>query len=148
VPIDVREGLDTVLLLFHNKIKHGIKLDKNYKNVQKILGNSDELNQVWTNLIQNALQAMDNKGILGVGVETESDNTVVVRISDSGCGIPPENIARVFEPLFTTKKPGEGTGLGMDIVKRIVDKHNGKITLDSTVGKGTTVTVSFPVHLG
>ncbi len=143
-PLDIREGLDTVLLLFHNKIKHGVKLEKNYNTSLKVLGNSDEFNQVWTNLIQNSLQAMDDKGHLIIDIYNDGDE-VVVKIKDSGCGMSPSVLERVFEPLFTTKKPGEGTGLGMDIVKRIVEKHNGRIDLESVVDKGTIATVSFPV---
>ena len=142
--LDVRDGLDTVLVLFHNKIKHGVKLEKNYRSVPEIMGNYDELNQVWTNLIQNALHAMDDKGELIIDVFAQ-DRNLMVKITDNGTGIPEAILDRVFEPMFTTKKPGEGTGLGMDIVKRIVEKHKGSIELDSQEGKGTTVIVYLPL---
>jgi two-component system, NtrC family, sensor kinase len=104
----------------------------------------DELNQVWTNLVHNALQAMDHKGTLTLGLRREGDE-VAVSVGDSGCGIPEEIRARIFEPFFTTKPAGEGTGLGLDIVRKIVEKHRGRIEVESEVGRGSTFTVRLPI---
>ena len=96
------------------------------------------------NLIHNALQAMDNKGILTLDVVHEN-NCVKVSITDSGKGIPDEIKDKIFQPFFTTKLPGEGSGLGLDIVKKIVEKHQGSVTFNSTVGQ-TTFIVSLPIY--
>lgn len=94
------------------------------------------------NLLVNAAHAIADKG--EINIKTESKNgTVLVSISDTGCGIPQKNIARIFEPFFTTKEAGKGTGLGMSIAYDIVKKHNGDISVQSEVGKGSTFTVSL-----
>lgn len=138
------EGLETVLTIYQNQIKHGTELVRRYEDVPPVRCLPDELNQVWTNLIHNALQAMDHKGTLTVGLRREGDE-VVVSIGDTGCGIPEEIRGRIFDAFFTTKPAGEGTGLGLDIVRKIIDKHQGRIDVDSEVGRGTTFTVSLPI---
>ncbi len=140
---DPREGLETVLSIYHSRIKHGIELVLRLSDVPRIRCLPDELNQVWTNLIHNALQAMQNAGTLTIAMDHVGDD-VVVRIGDSGCGIPPAIRERIFEPFFTTKPAGEGSGLGLDIVRKIVEKHRGRIDFESTVGVGTTFTVRLP----
>jgi len=140
----LQEGLETVLTLYHNQIKHGIELIKAYADLPPILCYPDELNQVWTNILHNALQAMDYKGTLTVAI-SQQDNYAVVAITDSGQGILPEIKAQIFMPFFTTKAAGEGSGLGLDIVKKIIDKHDGKIEVDSEIGKGTTFSVWLPI---
>ncbi|MCP4456716.1 MAG: tetratricopeptide repeat protein, partial [Cytophagales bacterium] len=120
----IKEGIETVLTLYNNQLRDGVELIKNYEDIPEILCYPDELNQVWTNLINNAAYAMDYDGILEITVKKVDDN-VTVSIKDSGKGIP-ENIAnKIFDPFFTTKPAGEGTGLGLDIVKKIIDKHEG-----------------------
>ncbi len=143
--IDVRMSIDNVLVLFHNAIKKSVSLNVVYDDdLPEIYGNSDELNQVWTNIIQNALQAMDNNGTLDISAK-RVENGVKIDIVDNGCGMGPEVKEKIFEPLYTTKPAGEGTGLGMDIVRKIiVDNHNGKINVESESGKGTTVSVWLP----
>ncbi|MFB2838998.1 response regulator [Floridanema evergladense] len=139
----ITEGIETVLTLYNNQLKHGIEVTRDYQaNLPSLLCYPDELNQVWTNLIHNAIQAMDYKGHLSVSVTHQSDS-LVVSITDDGKGIPPEVMPRIFEPFFTTKPPGEGSGLGLDIVKKIIQKHNGKICVESIPGK-TTFTVALP----
>ncbi|MBN2063835.1 MAG: DUF3365 domain-containing protein [Sedimentisphaerales bacterium] len=142
----VKKGLDNVLVLFHNVFTNFVSLDIEIPaDLPDIMCYPDQLNQVWTNIIQNALYAMGNKGKLVIKVELLSEE-IVVRIVDQGCGMPPEVKARVFEPLFTTKPVGEGIGLGMDIVYMIiVERHNGRIEIESEPGKGTTVSVWLPV---
>ncbi|NEO89658.1 MAG: GHKL domain-containing protein, partial [Moorea sp. SIO3G5] len=104
----------------------------------------DELNQVWTNLIHNALQAMENKGNLIINVRQEDDQ-IKVSITDTGKGIPPEIQPKIFQPFFTTKPAGEGSGLGLDIVRKIVEKHHGHMEVESVPGE-TTFTVSLPIQ--
>jgi len=144
---DVAEGMETVLTIYHNQIKQNTELIRNYDPVPLIMANPDELNQVWTNLIHNALQAMESKGILTINISHQG-SAVVVAVSDTGCGIPPENRDKIFDAFFTTKKRGEGSGLGLDIVKKIVQKHGGTIRVESVEGEGSTFSVSLPVAGG
>ena len=143
-PVDLREGLETVVTIYQNQIKHGTDLVREFEDVPPVTCLPDELNQVWTNLVHNALQAMDHKGTLTVGIRREGD-AVAVAIGDTGCGIPEDIRARIFDAFFTTKPAGEGTGLGLDIVRKIVDKHQGRIDVESEVGRGTTFTVRLPI---
>jgi signal transduction histidine kinase len=148
-PMTLRESLETVLTLYNSKIKHGTELVCQFDSEGHILGFPDELSQVWTNLVQNALQAMNFSGTLTVAIAPgagELQGQEVVSITDTGCGIPPEIQGRVFEPFFTTKPVGEGSGLGLDIVKKIVEKHYGRIWLESTVGQGSTFHVAIPAE--
>lgn len=140
---NITEGLDVVLTLYHNQLKHGIEVNKHYQEVPAILCYPDELNQVWTNLIHNAAQAMQGQGRLDITASLE-ERHVVVAVTDSGCGIPDDMQERIFEPFFTTRPSGEGSGLGLDIVRKIIDKHQGKITVDSQPGN-TTFRVFLPV---
>lgn len=141
---DVTEGIETVYTLYYNQIKQGIEVSKNFEDVPPILCYPDELNQVWTNIIHNAIYAMDLNGRLDIHVYQQDDD-VVVSITDSGKGIPPEMINEIFNPFFSTKPVGEGTGIGLDIVKRIVEKHNGRIDVESKPGK-TTFRIFLPIH--
>lgn len=143
VQANITEGIETVLTLYHNQIKHGVELRRNYEQLPPLLCYPDELNQVWTNLVHNALQAMDYKGILRIAA-TKQDTNLIVSITDSGQGIPAEIMPKIFEPFFTTKPAGEGSGLGLDIVKKIIDKHQGSISVNSVPGQ-TTFTVSLPL---
>lgn len=144
VKSNVVDGIETVLTLYQNQIKRGVEVVRKYTDISPIFCYPDELDQVWTNLIHNALQAMENNGTLTVEVmDREDGDGVVVAIADSGKGIPPEILPKIFQPFFTTKPPGEGSGLGLDIVKKIVDKHQGKIEVESMPGK-TTFTIFLP----
>ena len=127
-------GIDAVLTLYQNHLKRGIELIKDYAPVPDVPCNAEDLMQVWTNLIHNALQAMNYRGQLGIRT-VQQDQQAVVTISDTGCGILPEHRARIFEPFFTTKAKGEGTGLGLDIVRRIVEKYQGRIEVESQPGQ-------------
>jgi signal transduction histidine kinase len=139
----IYEGIDLVLELYHNQIKQGIEVTRNYNFKGEFLCYPDELIQVWTNLIHNSIQAMKGKGKLVIDV-TEKSNFIIVKIQDSGGGIPLKIQDKIFDPFFTTKPIGEGTGLGLDIVRRIVNKHQGKINLESEEGK-TIFTVELPI---
>ncbi|NEO27457.1 MAG: GHKL domain-containing protein, partial [Kamptonema sp. SIO4C4] len=144
VKANILEGIETILTLYHNLLKRGVTVQKNYSELPEIWCYPDELNQVWTNLIYNALQAMENKGTLTLEA-THDQNTITLRITDSGKGIPPEIQEKIFDPFFTTKPAGEGSGLGLDIVQKIIQKHDGKITVVSVPGE-TTFQVILPIH--
>lgn len=144
VKANIIDGLETVLMLYHNQLKHSVEVIRQYADpLPEVDCYPDELNQVWTNLIHNSLQAMQNKGILTIAITHHPDH-LAVGITDSGPGIPVEIQAQIFTPFFTTKPPGEGSGLGLDIVRRIVDKHQGEITVTSKPGQ-TTFTVALPL---
>ncbi len=142
---NIVEGIETVLTLYHNQLKQGVEVVRNYQELPPIWCYPDELNQVWTNLIHNAVQAMNNQGTLKISV-TQQETYLKVQITDSGCGIPEEIMPRIFEPFFTTKPAGEGSGLGLDIVKKIVEKHQGEIEVLSKPGE-TVFTVFLPINL-
>ncbi|MFS8116940.1 MAG: response regulator [Microcoleus sp.] len=144
IQANLHDGIETVLTLYQNQLKHGIEVVKNYGNLPKIVCYPDELNQVWTNLIYNALQAMDYKGILTIETLLQEAN-ILLKFTDNGKGIPPEIIPKIFQPFFTTKSAGEGSGLGLDIVRKIVEKHEGTIAVESVPGQ-TTFTVSLPIY--
>ncbi len=137
------ESIETVLTLYHSQLKHGVEVIKNYANLPLVSCYPDEINQVWTNLIHNALQAMDNKGILQIDLVNQVEQ-VIISITDNGTGISADIQPKIFEPFFTTKPIGEGSGLGLDIVKKIIDKHDGKIEMVSQSGK-TTFTIFLPI---
>jgi PAS domain S-box-containing protein len=144
VQANVVEGLETVLTLYHNQLKRGIEVRRDYGEVPLIPCYPDELNQVWTNLVHNAAQAMNHHGTLSIAAACRGGQ-IVVRLTDTGPGIPPEIQERIFEPFFTTKPAGEGSGLGLHIVKKIVAKHEGTITVHNVPGQGATFEISLPV---
>jgi two-component system, NtrC family, sensor kinase len=146
VKANISDGIETALTLYQNQIKQGVEVVRHYEDsLLSILCYPDELNQVWTNLIHNALQAMNNKGTLTIHASRDQAR-VLVSLTDSGNGIPTEIQPNIFEPFFTTKPIGKGSGLGLYIVKKIVDKHEGTIEFKSIPGK-TTFTVSLPIYL-
>jgi len=132
--VEIPKELDSLLTLYTNKTKYGVRIEKDYGCPGLVKGNRNQLNQVWMNLIQNALQAMDFRGTLGLSVR-EGDSRIVVEVRDTGPGVPAHLREKIFEPFFTTKKSGEGTGLGLDICRRIVEKHGGRIELESEPGR-------------
>ncbi len=142
--VDVREGLESTLTILAHKLKKGVAVKKEYaEGLPRICANGGELNQVWTNIVDNAVDAMRGYGNLKVKTSRD-DGHVLVEIADDGPGIPREAKNRIFEPFFTTKGVGEGTGLGLDIVRRIVAGHGGEIRVDSAPGK-TTFKVRLPI---
>jgi len=144
-PVDLKAGMETVLTIYSNQIKQGVEVTREYGDVGPVECLPDELNQVWTNLIHNALQAMNNQGKLQIAVQAQ-DHGVRVSITDNGPGIPLDIQTRIFDPFFTTKPVGEGSGLGLDIARKIVDKHHGRLELHSEVGVGTTFSVWLPLQ--
>ncbi len=146
--IDVEYGIDVTLRMFQHQLKHGFTVNRQFAgNLPKVPANGSELNQVWTNLIDNAISAMNSQSngdkILTVRTVLEPQD-VLVEFTDNGPGIPPEIKDRIFEPFFTTKPVGEGTGLGLDIVARIVRTHQGNIHVNSEPGH-TTFQIRIPL---
>jgi len=132
--VDIVKSLETTLTILNHKLKHGVIVHRDYQRVPLLVNSfGSELNQVWTNIIDNAIDAMGGNGELRVRTYRE-DNCVVVEIGDNGPGILPEVQSHIFEPFFTTKGVGEGTGLGLDTVQRIVKKHRGNIQVTSKPG--------------
>ena len=141
VSVDIPRSLETVLVLFQHEIKLGIEIVRDFQPVPSARCLSG-IQQVWTNLISNAFHAMGHHGLLTIRV-FEHDGSIVVEIEDNGIGIQPVVQSRVFSPFFTTKKPGEGTGLGLDIARRIVLESGGSINFKSQPGQ-TVFTVTLP----
>jgi two-component system, NtrC family, sensor kinase len=144
---DVREGIDKTLLITKNLLKYGVTVEKHFADVPQILCAPSRINQVFINLVTNAVQAMDGNGTLTITTSAR-DGWVDVCVQDTGCGIAPEHIDKIMDPFFTTKPVGQGTGLGLSIVRKIVDEHGGHITVDSAVGVGTSIAISLPVDRG
>jgi len=142
---DLIENIETVLILQHNQLKQGIEVIREYDDIPPINCYPDELVQVWINLISNAIQAMNYAGTLTISVKNKGDK-VVVKVKDTGHGIPEEIRDKIFKPFFTTKRAGEGTGIGLDIVQRIIEKHQAGIKLESELGKGTSFIITLPVN--
>ena len=133
--VDVVKGLETTLTILNHKLKQGVAVQRDYQAVPLLVNSfGSELNQVWTNIIDNAIDAMHGKGELRVRTYSD-DRCAVVEITDNGPGIPDEVLPHIFEPFFTTKGVGEGTGLGLDTVQRIVKKHRGNIQVSSKPGE-------------
>jgi signal transduction histidine kinase len=132
--VDVVKGLETTLTILNHKLKRGVVVKRDYQRVPFLVNSfGSELNQVWTNIIDNAIDAMGGQGELRVRIYRD-DNCVVVEIGDTGPGIPAEVVPHIFEPFFTTKGVGQGTGLGLDTVQRIVKKHGGNVQVSSKPG--------------
>jgi len=132
--VDIVKSLETTLTILNHKLKRGVTVQRDYARTPFLVNSfGSELNQVWTNIIDNAIDAMGGKGELRVRTYRD-DHCVVVEIGDNGPGISPEVQAHIFEPFFTTKGVGEGTGLGLDTVQRIVKKHRGNIQVNSEPG--------------
>lgn len=146
--VDIHEGLNSTLTMLNHKLKKkNIQIEKEFQSdVPKIPIYVSEINQVWTNLIDNAIDAMDEQGTLTIRTQTERDH-LKVQVIDNGSGIPPDIKDNIFDPFFTTKPVGQGSGLGLDIVKKIIEQHQASINLDSEPGK-TQFTICFPLQNG
>ena len=144
--VDLHEGLDNTLLVLGHKLKSGISVRREYApDLPNIQANGSELNQVWTNIIDNAADALQGQGEITIRTRHEGE-WVVIEIEDDGPGIPAEIQPRVFEPFYTTKPPGQGTGLGLDISYNVVaHNHRGDINVFSEPGK-TCFRVRLPVN--
>ncbi len=146
-PVDINSVITSVLEFVHLQFsKNGIDIETVLENdLSKVYGDPALLYQVFLNVFINAFQAMNKNGKLRVktSMENESGKNVAITITDTGEGIPPENLEKLFTPFFTTKDPGKGTGLGLAVTYRIIQEHSGTINIDSEVGKGTVVTIRF-----
>jgi signal transduction histidine kinase len=132
--VDIVKSLEITLTILNHKLKQGVVVQRDYQSAPLLVNSfGSELNQVWTNIIDNAIDAMHGKGELRIRTYRD-DGCVVVEIADNGPGIPPEVEPHIFEPFFTTKGVGDGTGLGLDTVQRIVKKHRGNIQVSSKPG--------------
>jgi two-component system NtrC family sensor kinase len=168
--IDVRDGIENTITVFHNQMKHGIQVNRHYEQVSKITCNPGELNQIYSNLIVNSVHAMNGQGTIDIFIRERSldavidakniqdDNKletslrdkkenryVLITLQDSGPGIPQDLQNKIFDPFFTTKAPGEGTGLGLGIIRNVVLKHHGILAFSSKPGR-TRFTIALPVE--
>jgi signal transduction histidine kinase len=146
VEVDLHDGLETTLKVLGYKLKHtAIAIVRDYdRALPKLTVRGSELNQVWTNLLDNAIDALDQQGTITITTQSEG-GCAVVEITDDGPGIPDEVADRIFDPFFTTKDVGQGTGLGLAAARRIVvDRHAGSLSLDSKPGR-TTFSVRLPL---
>lgn len=159
---DLSSGIETVLAILHNKMKHGIEVIKEYETLSQVYCYPDELNQIWTNLIHNSIQAMNGEGTILIHLFREANSPekvdidkrdleyhgsyVGISIEDTGPGIPVEIRSKIFEAFFTTKPVGEGSGLGLHIIGKILEKHRGALVLESMPGK-TKFTILIPEKL-
>ena len=148
VEININESLANTLILFQNKIKKNINLVTDYGQVPMVKTNPTEMKQVWTNLIDNALSAMNYSGELSIetSISDTDPSLIVTRICNNGPQIPEEIIGNIFDPFFTTKPSGAGTGLGLDICKNIVERNGGTIEVESVPGK-TCFEVKLPFEI-
>jgi len=148
VAASIPDGLEIALTLYQNHLKQGIEIIRQYGDIPMVSCYPDQLNQVWAHLIHNAIWAMQGKGTLEVAVHAipetgDGSGGIAIKITDSGCGIPDAIKERIFEPFFTTKSAGEGSGLGLDICKKIVERHYGHLSVESRPGR-TTFSVWLP----
>ncbi len=145
--IDLNESLETTINIAWNELKYVAELQRDFGDIPRVRCFPQQLNQVFLNLLVNAAHALgENRGQITVGTRQEEDQ-VLVTVSDTGCGMPPEVQRRIFEPFFTTKEVGKGTGLGLSISYDIIKKHGGTIEVESEVGRGTTFMVRLPIDV-
>jgi len=145
-PADLHEGIESTLTLVAHLLKNRITVLRDYGQLPPVDCYANQLNQVFLNMLVNAAHAINGPGEITIRTRVRAADTVTVEISDTGSGIAPENVPKIFNPGFTTKGVGVGTGLGLAICFRIVENHRGKIEVDSTVGRGTTFRITLPIH--
>jgi signal transduction histidine kinase len=141
----LEDGINDTLAILHHHIKNRIEVVKDYQLNRPVMCRAGQINQVFMNVIYNAIQAIDGPGRLHISTHQEGE-FAVIKVADSGKGISPEVIGKIFDPFFTTKKVGEGTGLGLSISYGIVEKHGGRIEVASEMGRGTTFTIYILMH--
>jgi signal transduction histidine kinase len=142
LPAHLYRGMEQVLSIYQLQLQE-VEVVRRYEDMPPILCDEEELKQVWTHLILNALYAMGHKGAIMIGMRCV-DNHAVIKIADFGSGIPSEYLDKIFDAFFTTRSSGEGSGMGLAIVKKIIEKHKGRIEVESKVGFGTMFSVYLP----
>lgn len=148
--LNINESIDTTLNILKTQLKYKVTIEKDYDENAKIKCFPQKISQVFMNLLINAGQAIEEKGFIRISTKMitmgkrASDKFIEIKISDTGAGIPKENLTKLFDPFFTTKPMGEGTGLGLSITYEIIKNHHGQITVESKVGKGTEFTIRLP----
>ena len=140
---DLKDIIENCLMILHNKIKNRIQVITTFDKDSIAIGNEGRLHQALLNILANAAQAIDGKGTFNI-LTSKKDGFVEVTIEDDGEGIPEENLSKISDPFFTTKAPGEGTGLGLFITYSIIQEHNGEIDVISNPGKGTIFIITVP----
>jgi signal transduction histidine kinase len=143
---NIHEGLDSTLILLRNKYKQRIEIEKHYGAIPEIECYPGQLNQVFMNILSNAIDAINDKGTITIST-SKSNGKVQISIKDTGKGIPENIRTKIFEPFFTTKEVGHGTGLGLSISHGIIEKHKGTIEVKSEAGKGTVIILSLPLKI-
>ncbi len=138
----LNQSIEKVIATFSAQL-HDVDVVRRYQDMEPLWCEEEEVTQVWTHLIMNALQAMNHRGTLMIGLRSV-DNQAEIKFADFGCGIAPENLERIFDPFYTTRTSGEGSGMGLAIVKKIVEKHRGSIVVHSEPGQGAVFTVLLP----
>jgi signal transduction histidine kinase len=146
--VDIHEGIDSTLLILNHRIKQGVQVIKNYDVLPLVRCSPSQINQVFTNIITNALDAMFDANSqpmqLGLTTQVLPNQQVQITIRDSGPGMPPDVKAKIFDPFFTTKEVGKGTGLGLGICFKIIQQHQGTVEVHSTLGGGTEFVITLP----
>jgi len=142
--VDLHKGLESTLNIVWNEIKYKCQVNKDYSDLPEVYCMASQINQVFMNLLVNASQSIENKGVITIRTGVNGDE-VWVEIADTGKGISPENMQRIFDPFFTTKPVGVGTGLGLSLSYGIMKKHHGRIEVKSEVGKGTAMRICLPI---
>jgi len=142
---DLHKGIDSTLNVVNNEIKYKAEVIKEYGDIPDVECIASQLNQVFMNLLVNAAHSIETQGTITIRTEKEDDEHIRIQIVDTGKGIKEENVSKLYEPFFTTKPVGQGTGLGLSLSYGIITKHGGKIDVESEVGKGTTFTITLPV---
>lgn len=142
---DINKGIESTLNVVWNELKYKAVVTKDYGDLPLVECYPQQLNQVFMNILVNAAQAIEKQGEIRISTR-KIDGSVEIKISDTGAGIPKENLSKIFDPFFTTKEVGKGTGLGMNVAYNIIQKHNGTIDVESEIGKGTTFTITIPIE--
>jgi PAS domain S-box-containing protein len=142
--VNVNDSIESTLNIVWNEVKYKAVVHKEYGDIPEIQGYPQQLNQVFMNILVNAAQAIKDKGEIRIATRVD-DGHAEIKFTDTGVGIPKENLPKLFDPFFTTKDVGKGTGLGLHVAYSIIKKHNGTIDVDSTVNKGTTFTIRIPL---
>jgi len=144
-PTDINENIEATLKIANHMFKGGIQVIKEFSPLPMVQAYPAQMNQVFLNLITNAVHAVDERTGKIIIRTMQQGDSVVIKVIDNGKGIPPENLKKIFDPFFTTKPVGQGTGLGLSIAYKIIERHGGKIEVQSQVGQGTEFTVTLPI---